>query len=222
MYEAAEALVSDAIKLLPSAETPTVLEKHQLSEETPTNTPTDLINRQDAIDALGEEPDIWNDTEDEWTYRNAWVEHISAIKSLPSATSQSLTKPNKSCEDDLIRRRDAVNAVLEITMYQGRVPVDTVMYRISNIPSADRPTGWIPVSERLPDAEYGEGDSVLCCTETGLMYILYWNGGNWCAPTGEPHQWVNHRTGWHDKVIAWMPLPEPYGCGAKMGGGIDD
>lgn len=69
---------------------------------------------------------------------------------------------------------------------------------------------WIPCSERMPDAEYGEGDSVLCCTELGLMYILYWNGGNWCVPTGEPHIWVNHKTGWHDRVIAWMPLPEPY------------
>jgi hypothetical protein len=45
----------------------------------------DLISRQDAIDALGEEPEIWNDTEEEWAYRNAWVEHISALKSLPSA-----------------------------------------------------------------------------------------------------------------------------------------
>ena len=71
-------------------------------------------------------------------------------------------------------------------------------------------TRWIPVSERLPDAEYGESDSVLCCTESGLMYILYWNGGNWCVPTGEPYQWINYETGWHDKVIAWMPLPEPY------------
>lgn len=71
-------------------------------------------------------------------------------------------------------------------------------------------TGWIPCSERLPDAEYGEGDSVLCCTESGLMYILYWDGGNWCVPTGEPHEWVNHITGWHDKVIAWRPLPKPY------------
>ena len=35
-------------------------------------------------------------------------------------------------------------------------------------------------------------------------------GGNWCASTGEPYHWVNHKTGWHDKVIAWMPLPKPY------------
>lgn len=44
-----------------------------------------LISRQAAIEALGEEPEIWNDTEEEWAYRNAWVEHISAIKALPSA-----------------------------------------------------------------------------------------------------------------------------------------
>ena len=56
---------------------------------------SDLISRQDAIDALGEEPDIWNDTEEEWAYRNAWVEHISAIKSLPSADAVS--------RDDLIK-----------------------------------------------------------------------------------------------------------------------
>lgn len=84
------------INALPSAETPTVSEKHQLSEETPTNTPTntptDLISRQVAIDALGEEPEIWNDTEEEWAYRNAWVEHISAIKSLPSADRPTVDK----------------------------------------------------------------------------------------------------------------------------------
>ena len=87
---------------------------------------------------------------------------------------------------------------------------DTIEALSAKVRAADRPTEWIPCSERMPDAEYGEGDSVLCCTETGLMYILYWDGGNWCVPTGEPHIWVNHKTGWHDRVIAWMPLPEPY------------
>lgn len=55
----------------------------------------DLISRADAIDALGEEPDIWNDTEEEWAYRNAWVEHISAIKSLPSAEAVEVVR----CKD---------------------------------------------------------------------------------------------------------------------------
>ena len=94
--------------------------------------------------------------------------------------------------------------------------LDNILFRcwqmgwLDKYDDTKKPTEWIPVSERLPDAEYGEGDSVLCCTELGLMYILYWHGGNWCVPTGEPHIWVNHKTGWHDRVIAWMPLPTPY------------
>lgn len=71
--------IDTAIEALSSSEIPTE------STNTPTNTPTDLISRADAIEALGEEPEVWTDTEEEWAYRNAWVEHISAIKSLPSA-----------------------------------------------------------------------------------------------------------------------------------------
>lgn len=56
---------------------------------------SDSIYRRDAIDALGEEPDIWNDTEEEWAYRNAWVEHISAIKALPSADAVEVVR----CKD---------------------------------------------------------------------------------------------------------------------------
>lgn len=68
-------------------------------------------------------------------------------------------------------------------------------------------TGWIPCSKRLPKAEYGESDCVLttCCwksdTTTRWIEKLYFNGGNWCYPTGEC---FTH------KVIAWKPLPEPY------------
>ena len=49
-----------------------------------TNLSDDLISRADAIEALGEEPEIWTDTDEEWAYHNAWVEHISALKALPS------------------------------------------------------------------------------------------------------------------------------------------
>lgn len=68
---------------------------------------------------------------------------------------------------------------------------------------------WIPVTERLPDAEYGESDNVLATcgyrdVEDGsIRWIktLYFNGGNWCYPTGETYL---------EKVYAWMPLPQPY------------
>lgn len=73
-----------------------------------------------------------------------------------------------------------------------------------------RKTGrWIPCSERLPFAEYGESDNVLATCghrdgeDTSVRWIktLYFNGGNWCYPTGETYE---------QKVYAWMPLPEPY------------
>jgi len=68
---------------------------------------------------------------------------------------------------------------------------------------------WIPCSERLPDVECGESDIVLVTCgymnvkDTSVRWIktLYFNGGNWCYPTGETYE---------QKVYAWMPLPEPY------------
>lgn len=45
----------------------------------------DTISRQAAIDALGEEPPVWYDGEDEIAERNQWRRDVAAIKSLPSA-----------------------------------------------------------------------------------------------------------------------------------------
>ncbi len=72
-------------------------------------------------------------------------------------------------------------------------------------PSAE--AEWIPCSDGLPKAEYGESDCVLttCCwkSDTKKRWIekLYYNGGYWCYPTGEC---FTH------KVIAWKPMPDPY------------
>lgn len=68
---------------------------------------------------------------------------------------------------------------------------------------------WIPCSERLPYVEYGESDTVLTTcgyrdvedTSVRWIRLLYFNGGNWCYPTGETYE---------AKVYAWMPLPEPW------------
>lgn len=44
-----------------------------------------LIKRQDALDALGEEPLVWYDSEDEIAERNQWRSAVKAIKAVPSA-----------------------------------------------------------------------------------------------------------------------------------------
>ena len=66
------------------------------------------------------------------------------------------------------------------------------------------------MSERLPKAEYGESDSVLVCFENETQDVLYFDGSNWRYPTGETYISVNHKNDWHNKVVAWMLLPEPY------------
>ena len=44
-----------------------------------------LISLNAAIDALGEEPPVWYDGEDEIAERNQWRRDVAAIKALPSA-----------------------------------------------------------------------------------------------------------------------------------------
>lgn len=58
----------------------------------------------------------------------------------------------------------------------------------------------------LPDAEYGESDTVLCQKEIGTYILLYFDGGNWCYPTGECYE----RNKDSQKIIAWRYI-EPFG-----------
>lgn len=49
----------------------------------------DLISRADAIEALGEEPEIILDTNAEWEMHDRWVDAMTSMKSLPSAESNT-------------------------------------------------------------------------------------------------------------------------------------
>ena len=65
-----------------------------------------LISRQDAIDALGDEPEVWNDTDAEWAERDAWVMHKVAIESLPSVDAV-----------EVVRCKDCVYCTVQNTKY---------------------------------------------------------------------------------------------------------
>ena len=126
-------------------------------------------------------------------------------------------------KDELISRQAAIEIIQ--SMYPGMPrlhwmlkdwkkryePYIRIENAIRELPSAQQ---WIICSKRLPFlfpiAEYGESKSVLACLEDGTMNVLYFDGGNWCYPTGEPYIGINHENGWHNRVVAWMPLPEPY------------
>lgn len=66
------------------------------------------------------------------------------------------------------------------------------------------PPAWIPVTERLPEHECGESTSVLAVDLYGVMRVTYFDGGNWCWPSGEALTTTRVAP-----ITHWMPLPEP-------------
>ena len=59
-------------------------------------------------------------------------------------------------------------------------------------------TGWIPVSERLPEVDV----KVLTTTDWSDVLIAWiGKGGAW-----ETEEYILD----NDEILAWMPLPEPY------------
>ncbi len=74
---------------------------------------------------------------------------------------------------------------------------------------------WIPCSERLPEDmqevlvwfEYYRYGDYNCMYQTyGFGYVC---DGKWSS-------FINGETGWQDaRIIAWMPLPEPYKEGSE-------
>ena len=122
--------------------------------------------------------------------------------------------------DDLIKRSDAIEAIhnywkkrLETLptkeseygeVYADIQQLDKILeYNkalcnfIKSIPSADRPQGWIPCSERLPK----ENTEVLMSLEWGID-IGECRNGDWHS------EWINHYD--DGNVLAWMPLPKPW------------
>ena len=64
--------------------------------------------------------------------------------------------------------------------------------------------GWIPCSERLPEAD----GWVLTCDKEGNIHIFFYANGYFCESFG-----CRKITEQHERFyvpIAWQPLPEPY------------
>ena len=98
--------------------------------------------------------------------------------------------------DDTIKRSDAIEALLR--MDGTKIDKALAMGEIRSIPSADRPQGWIPCSERLPK----KYEQVLCCNKDGRVFST--------ALTYVHPEYKYWYFGKHRSVIAWMPLPKPW------------
>ena len=102
--------------------------------------------------------------------------------------------------DDI--RRQAADAIEELT---AELEYTKRQYELAleDLEKAEQP-GWIPVTERLPEHEYGESTSVLTVDLYGVMRVTYFDGGNWCWPSGEALTTMRVAP-----ITHWMPLPEP-------------
>ena len=86
--------------------------------------------------------------------------------------------------------------------------VVSLMMEIEEAPTIEPEPHWVPVSERLPDAEK---KTYWVCTDSGYQCQCRWTNIN--------HFWTDLTTDWHwhimdvpqySKVVAWRELPPPY------------
>ena len=96
--------------------------------------------------------------------------------------------------DDLISRQAAIEAVKQ-AIYNH----DSAIMRLTELPSVTQKSGWIPISERLP-----EDGTWNLFTDGNVVSVERYKADS------IDHFYPNGRWFSLDETIAWMPLPKPY------------
>lgn len=195
---------ADGLKESLSAE-PTI-EKCEIPHE---SKPTDLISRADAIEAVENlQTEQWIDSDID--YNNGLESAVAEIKALPSAeqVTSKLKNPcdsllkadSESCKEqksklDLISRADALEqmAQAECGLHYEDCEADNCacdyIWRILNIPSADRPSGeWVEkevmVDEDANITEWQSAKCSVCGKYHTTPYMYYFDSFNYCPNCG--------------------------------------
>lgn len=145
----------------------------------------ELISRAAAIDALmaWEEDSFWDDECLKHRGEPFWVAPSDVIEQLPSAQPE----PSQVARD--------IATIIE-NEKDMRV-----------IASAQPEQHWIPCSERLPKKERS---TYWVCTDAETQHECRWTNNRFGMTELDEWGWSIFDTPQYTKVIAWMPLPEPW------------
>ena len=151
---------------------------------------SDLISRADAIESMANA--IWHYPNELYADLNDYnMAEALAKDGLMSVTSQNLTKPNKTCEVDLINRADAI----EVISKHSDLPFawwKMICRELKDLPSADAVQGeWVRKVK-----EYNDCDG---------HRAYYWYECSECGAKPPKDTWGNE---WHSDYCP--------SCGARM------
>jgi len=102
-------------------------------------------------------------------------------------------------DDRLISLNAAIHVIKDALLSWSNMPEwreNKIVGALDKLPSAQR---WIPCSERLPE----DGRVVLWCNEHGSVFTT--------AITARfDNSWAVGKRHRSSRMVAWMPLPDPY------------
>ena len=165
----------------------------------------DLIRRQDAIDALGNEPEVWTG-EDEYAQglNNQWHYDRNAIKAVPSAQPEILAcgegelsaQPEQQwipcSEQEYPNDNREVEVTCEFTRYDGKKYRYTCHASYVHRYSIES-TGYCNWEEC---DEYNEEEDKYYALPGWYERVHNWDDYSYCVI--------------EDRVVAWRELPEPW------------
>jgi len=153
----------------------------------------DLISRQAAIDVIFSEP-LYEPGMKKRSAEEVVPAIFEKVKVLPSAHPEP-------CED-AVSRQAVINIINKPVIIKAKEQIEA-------LPSVQTEQRWIPVSERLPEED--DYKSCIECLDGAVWYFTE-NGtmglGYYYKSTKEWSTTDDLKT--DGKVVAWMPLPEPY------------